>query len=308
MSVVTHDVAHDASSSPPSTAAHGENEVKTKKKRYRNGNVKFTCEKCGKIFEGATDCGIRANYLRHLRGHDGIRPFGCDLCTARFQTRQNLHRHMISVHRDVTSIGGESRGGHGSGFTTPAAATPILGEAAPFPVAVEGDQPTSAFSCEICSKVFAFAGSLRYHQRQFHAQELKIESVAPVVPESPLSNQPGRFLEVQCEDCGAILSSRAKLSRHLKKHCPLRHQSSMRQANRETGDHFEDHRSESEASINGDQTALVGKKRERKPKDHSCHSCSVEGCFEAFSKRRSLRRHMANAHTKPPLEPRATVG
>ncbi|XP_031166294.1 zinc finger protein 737-like isoform X1 [Sander lucioperca] len=62
----------------------------------------FVCHICGK------DKKCRSQLARHIIIHTGERPFGCDLCTARFNRRGNLQQHRKRMHGvEKAAAGGE---------------------------------------------------------------------------------------------------------------------------------------------------------------------------------------------------------
>lgn len=74
--------------------------------------------------------------------------------------------------------------------------------------------------CTVCGRRFRHYTSLQYHTRQMHSSD-------------------GRGIGVECDRCCAWLSSRAKLTRHLKRHCPMRHLTEGYQRNHVTGEHYD---------------------------------------------------------------------
>ena len=51
-----------------------------------------TCGMCGEVF------GSRAELTRHVRTHTGEKPFGCEVCPAKFSEKGTLKKHMLQLH------------------------------------------------------------------------------------------------------------------------------------------------------------------------------------------------------------------
>lgn len=89
---------------------------------HRMIRKKYHCtyQRCQETF----NCGYKLNV--HLRRHENIRPFVCDICTKSFFDKAYLVEHMRRIHM-----------------------TELLAE----------------YSCDKCSKVFSLKAKLRIHQR-----------------------------------------------------------------------------------------------------------------------------------------------
>lgn len=76
------------------------------KRRYRRGQLneetiqklsqlgsddKIECEECHKLLKPSS-------YRQHVRTHTGVKPFGCDMCDAKFTRKGDVERHVRIVH------------------------------------------------------------------------------------------------------------------------------------------------------------------------------------------------------------------
>ncbi|KAK9887300.1 hypothetical protein WA026_021608 [Henosepilachna vigintioctopunctata] len=55
---------------------------------YTVEKTDYTCQICEKAFSQ------KGNLMRHLRMHEGVKPFTCELCGHKFAQKANLKKHL----------------------------------------------------------------------------------------------------------------------------------------------------------------------------------------------------------------------
>ncbi|KAH8346647.1 hypothetical protein KR084_007397 [Drosophila pseudotakahashii] len=65
-------------------------------KRSTPSSKTWVCDQCGGVFKAKSVLDIKL----HLQRHTGHKPFGCDICQAKFYTKNEMHRHRI-LHSDA---------------------------------------------------------------------------------------------------------------------------------------------------------------------------------------------------------------
>jgi hypothetical protein len=158
-----------------------------------------TCPHCGKSFFGRRDAGVLSNFHRHVRSHTDERPYVCQVCGIAFKTPSNLKRHVRRLHEESTTEASSGDEEHRRN-------APLMDEEGN-PVEWfkanhrKGRRGKPLFRCDECVKVYNSKWSLSEHQRKVHGGETD---------------------EVECDACGAVLSSMTKLRRHKQQSCIFR--------------------------------------------------------------------------------------
>jgi uncharacterized Zn-finger protein len=257
----------------------------------------LVCTVCGRQFPDVD--GSRSNLLRHMRSHSGERPHVCTQCPQAFTTLHNLRRHIVARHpgspvppsRAVSRTGTPLAMGAPNFPPQPPTVAASVPSASPSESAPAADESLASVlgslplrhACAHCDKSFAYKTSLQYHLRQKHPEH-EAETAAAATAAGPV-----RGLEMECPHCFTLLSSRAKLTRHLQKHCLLRHEAPARKRNRGELSHFDDASNGCESDGDDDMRPTADRTRRLTRCDH-------DGCFASFTTSRGLRQHRASAH------------
>nr|XP_046920458.1 LOW QUALITY PROTEIN: serine-rich adhesin for platelets-like [Dermatophagoides farinae] len=143
----------------------------------------------------------KSTLIRHLRTHNGERPFQCAICKYAFTTKANCERHIRKRHRNLKSKS-EIRNAmqYNIDMASTAAATRLVSEK----IFIERDQlPTSQDTvCKKCDEDFGTNRELRAHLRQ---------------PNNPCSQQLKPFV---CTICNIGFNTRNNCVRHIIKQHP----------------------------------------------------------------------------------------
>ncbi|KAH9426265.1 Metal ion binding [Dermatophagoides pteronyssinus] len=143
----------------------------------------------------------KSTLIRHLRTHNGERPFQCAICKYAFTTKANCERHIRKRHRNLKSKS-EIRNAmqYNIDMASTAAATRLVSEK----IFIERDQlPTSQDTvCKKCDEDFGTNRELRQHLRQ---------------PNNPCSQQLKPFV---CTICSIGFNTRNNCVRHIIKQHP----------------------------------------------------------------------------------------
>ncbi|OTF80081.1 hypothetical protein BLA29_004895, partial [Euroglyphus maynei] len=225
-------IAHNEKTiSPKSKESSSSSTVKSQQSQVNDGkNVqtkppRFRCESCrlsfksmnalrrhnrGHTAEGGHShaCHLcpyksldKSTLIRHLRTHNGERPFQCAICKYAFTTKANCERHIRKRHRNLKSKS-EIRNAmqYNIDMASTAAATKLVSEK----IFIERDQlPTSQDTCcKKCDEDFGTNRELRAHLRQ---------------PNNPCSQQLKPFV---CTICNIGFNTRNNCVRHIIKQHP----------------------------------------------------------------------------------------
>lgn len=143
----------------------------------------------------------KSTLIRHLRTHNGERPFQCAICKYAFTTKANCERHVRKRHRNLKSKN-EIRSAmqYNRDMAATAAATKLVSEK----IFIERDElPTSQDTiCKQCGVDFSSNRELRAHLR---------------VPNNPCSQQLKPFV---CTICKIGFNTRNNCVRHIIKQHP----------------------------------------------------------------------------------------
>ena len=164
--------------------------------RFHNQeNVAFyECDQCGKKFP------TPFTLQRHKLVHTGKKPFSCETCDSCFTQKVDLERHVLKFHLK------KSRPTHecedcGKKFDKP-------NQLRAHKVVHTGEKP---FSCETCSKCYAYKSDLNKHILKHHRQVDNVKEKNPSKVEDPENNSNYRH---ECQDCGKKFPAPSKLQRH----------------------------------------------------------------------------------------------
>lgn len=160
-------------------------------KKSNNTTIDLQCKICQKIFKKTE------TFTAHMRVHEGLKPFPCNLCDKSYERRSRLKNHISTVH---------------------------------------DKKPGQRFACTIdgCDRTFSMKQTVYKHIREFHAPSGKkvrqpyiCEECGKVLTSlATLKNH--RFLHTgaqlphECPTCGKRYITKNKLKEHMNRHAGIR--------------------------------------------------------------------------------------
>lgn len=154
---------------------------------HTNGSTNFICQTCNRLFVS------RTNLQRHMLVHAAPSSNQCYLCEQKFSTTDNLERHF-SEHIEE--------------------ATPNISLPQKY---FEQSTPGQTFRCATCDIVFdspiIFSQHLQCHQRGFTT-----DTTPSDLTDITKAYEENQACPLQCNACGVIFMSVAKLENHMATH------------------------------------------------------------------------------------------